>query len=233
MTVEYFNTFVNICAEHSWYVLASNGQKVEFDDLEDIRKHDYPYEPQDFADYINSVFETLRHDETKIMDPIMGVPIYPHHAETSHQRTAFLQWFQEIYDHICTQGYSPMSESDTEIDNNTNTAVDSDDESDDESEDDNTETNHPLHIINTESENGRVIWFTCFNNERYEVTDNNVIMIYGDMVGNFDQEHNHAYFEENYFNEPHIDVQDFDEIRRLLMFDDEVEVEEEQLPEQE
>ena len=235
MTVEYFNTFVNICAEHSWYVLASNGQKVEFDDLEKIRKHDYPYEPQDFADYINSVFETLRHDETKIMDPIMGVPIYPHHVETSHQRTAFLQWFQEIYDHICTQGYSPMSESDTEsdteIDNNTNTAVDSENESDDESEDDNTETNHPLHIINTESENGRVIWFTCFNNERYEVTDNNVIMIYGDMVGNFDQEHNHAYFEENYFNEPHIDVQDFDEIRRLLIFDDEVE--EEQLPEQE
>lgn len=233
MTVEYFNTFVNICAEHSWYVLASNGQKVEFDDLEEIRKHDYPYEPQDFADYINSVFETLRHDETKIMDPIMGVPIYPHHAETSHQRTAFLQWFQEIYDYICTQGYSAMSESDTEIDNNTNTAVDSDDESENESEDDNTETNHPLHIINTESENGRVIWFTCFNNERYEVTDNNVIMIYGDMVGNFDQEHNHAYFEENYFNEPHIDVQDFDEIRRLLIFDDEVEVEEEQLPEQE
>lgn len=235
MTVEYFNTFVNICAEHSWYVLASNGQKVEFDDLEEIRKHDYPYEPQDFADYIGTVFETLRNDETKIMDPIMGVPIYPHHAETSHQRTAFLQWFQEIYDHICTQGYSPMSESDTEIDNNTNTAVDSDDESDDEtddeSEDDNTETNHPLHIINTESENGRVIWFTCFNNERYEVTDNNVIMIYGDMVGNFDQEHNHAYFEENYFNEPHIDVQDFDEIRRLLIFDDEVE--EQQLPEQE
>ncbi|MBP79951.1 MAG: hypothetical protein CL926_11855 [Deltaproteobacteria bacterium] len=234
MTVEYFNTFVNICAEHSWYVLASNGQKVEFDDLEEIRKHDYPYEPQDFADYIGTVFETLRNDETKIMDPIMGVPIYPHHAETSHQRTAFLQWFQEIYDHICTQGYSPMSESDTEIDNNTNTAVDSDDETDDEtddeSEDDNTETNHPLHIINTESENGRVIWFTCFNNERYEVTDNNVIMIYGDMVGNFDQELNHAYFEENY--EPHIDVQDFDEIRRLLMFDDEVE-EEPQLPEQE
>lgn len=229
MTVEYFNTFVNICAEHSWYVLASNGQKVEFDDLEEIRKHDYPYEPQDFADYIGTVFETLRNDETKIMDPIMGVPIYPHHAETSHQRTAFLQWFQEIYDHICTQGYSPMSESDTEIDNNTNTAVDSDDES----EDDNTETNHPLHIINTESENGRVIWFTCFNNERYEVTDNNVIMIYGDMVGNFDQEHNHAYFEENYFNEPHIDVQDFDEIRRLLMFDDEVEEEQQQLPEQE
>jgi hypothetical protein len=229
MTVEYFNTFVNICAEHSWYVLASNGQKVEFDDLEEIRKHDYPYEPQDFADYINSVFETLRHDETKIMDPIMGVPIYPHHVETSHQRTAFLQWFQEIYDHICTQGYSPMSESDTEIDNNTNTAVDSDDESDDESEDDNTETNHPLHIINTESENGRVIWFTCFNNQRYEVTDNNVIMIDGDMVGNFDQEQNHAYFEENY--DPYIDVQDFDEIRRLLMFDDEVE--EEQLPEQE
>ena len=236
MTVEYFNTFVNICAEHSWYVLASNGQKVEFDDLEEIRKHGYPYEPQDFADYIGTVFETLRNDETKIMDPIMGVPIYPHHAETSHQRTAFLQWFQEIYDHICTQGYSPMSESDTEIDNNTNTAVDSDDETDDEtddeSEDDNTETNHPLHIINTESENGRVIWFTCFNNERYEVTDNNVIMIYGDMVGNFDQEHKHAYFEENYFNEPHIDVQDFDEIRRLLMFDDEVE-EEPQLPEQE
>jgi hypothetical protein len=229
MTVEYFNTFVNICAEHSWYVLASNGQKVEFDDLEEIRKHDYPYEPQDFADYINSVFETLRHDETKIMDPIMGVPIYPHHVETSHQRTAFLQWFQEIYDHICTQGYSAMSESDTEIDNNTNTAVDSDDESDDESEDDNTETNHPLHIINTESENGRVIWFTCFNNQRYEVTDNNVIMIDGDMVGNFDQEQNHAYFEENY--DPYIDVQDFDEIRRLLMFDDEVE--EEQLPEQE
>ena len=233
MTVEYFNTFVNICAEHSWYVLASNGQKVEFDDLEEIRKHDYPYEPQDFADYINSVFETLRHDETKIMDPIMGVPIYPHHAETSHQRTAFLQWFQEIYDYICTQGYSAMSESDTEIDNNTNTAVDSENESENESEDDNTETNHPLHIINTESENGRVIWFTCFNNERYEVTDHNVIMIYGDMVGNFDQEHNHAYFEENYFNEPHIDVQDFDEIRRLLIFDDEVEVEEEQLPEQE
>ena len=234
MTVEYFNTFVNICAEHSWYVLASNGQKVEFDDLEEIRKHDYPYEPQDFADYIGTVFETLRNDETKIMDPIMGVPIYPHHAETSHQRTAFLQWFQEIYDHICTQGYSPMSESDTEIDNNTNTAVDSDDETDDEtddeSEDDNTETNHPLHIINTESENGRVIWFTCFNNQRYEVTDNNVIMIDGDMVGNFDQELNHAYFEENY--EPHIDVQDFDEIRRLLMFDDEVE-EEPQLPEQE
>jgi hypothetical protein len=229
MTVEYFNTFVNICAEHSWYVLASNGQKVEFDDLEEIRKHDYPYEPQDFADYINSVFETLRHDETKIMDPIMGVPIYPHHVETSHQRTAFLQWFQEIYDHICTQGYSAMSESDTEIDNNTNTAVDSDDESDDESEDDNTETNHPLHIINTESENGRVIWFTCFNNQRYEVTYNNVIMIDGDMVGNFDQEQNHAYFEENY--DPYIDVQDFDEIRRLLMFDDEVE--EEQLPEQE
>jgi hypothetical protein len=122
-----------------------------------------------------------------------------------------------------------MSESDTEIDNNTNTAVDSDDESDDESEDDNTETNHPLHIINTESENGRVIWFTCFNNQRYEVTDNNVIMIDGDMVGNFDQEQNHAYFEENY--DPYIDVQDFDEIRRLLMFDDEVE--EEQLPEQE
>ena len=178
MTVEYFNTFVNICAEHSWYVLASNGQKVEFDDLEEIRKHDYPYEPQDFADYINSVFETLRHDETKIMDPIMGVPIYPHHAETSHQRSAFLQWFQEIYDHICTQGYSPMSERDTESDN--------------------TETNHhPLDITNTESENGRVIWFTCFNNQRYEVTDNNVIMIDGDMVGNFDQELNHAYFEEN------------------------------------
>jgi len=54
-------------------------------------------------------------------------------------------------------------------------------------------------------------------------------MIDGDMVGNFDQELNQAYFEENY--EPHIDVQDFDEIRRLLMFDDEVE--EEQLPEQE
>lgn len=199
MNVEYFNAFVNICAEHSWYVLGSNGQKVEFDDLEEIRKYDYPYEPQDFADYINSVFSTLRHDETKIMDPIMGVPIYPHHAETSHQRTAFLQWFQEIYDHVCTQGYSPMSESDTEIDNNTNTAVDSDDES----EDDNTETNHHDQafygdIINTESENGRVIWFTCFNNQRYEVTDNNVIMIDGDMVGNFDQEHNHAYFEENY-----------------------------------
>ena len=246
MTVEYFNTFVNICAEHSWYVLASNGQKVEFDDLEEIRKHDYPYEPQDFADYINSVFETLRHDETKIMDPIMGVPIYPHHAETSHQRTAFLQWFQEIYDYICTQGYSAMSESDTEIDNNTNTAVDSDDER--EGLWRRVDFERPLYfrgggetnhhdqafygeIINTESENGRVIWFTCFNNERYEVTDNNVIMIDGDMVGNFDQELNQAYFEENY--EPHIDVQDFDEIRRLLMFDDEVEVEEEQLPEQE
>jgi len=242
MTIEHFNTFTNICAEHSWKITNVFRNNVDFGEFEEIRKEDYPYDPQDFADYMNTVFEVLHNEDAKIIDDNLGIPIYPLHgdAEMTHQRSEFIQFFQEIYDTICSQGYSPMSiseddsesesdtESDTEIDNNTNTAVDSDDESDDESEDDNTETNHPLHIINTESENGRVIWFTCFNNERYEVTDNNVIMIYGDMVGNFDQEHNHAYFEENYFNEPHIDVRDFDEIRRLLIFDDEIE-----LPEQE
>lgn len=163
MTVEYFNTFVNICAEHSWYVLASNGQKVEFDDLEEIRKHGYPYEPQDFADYIGTVFETLRNDETKIMDPIMGVPIYPHHAGTTHQRTAFLQWFQEIYDHICTQGYSPMSISESDTESNTDNDSDS----------------------NSDSEE------------------------FSDIENDNDNES--------------IDAHDFDEIRRLLMFDDEQE----------
>ena len=229
MTIEHFNTFTNICAEHSWKIINVFRNNVDFGEFEEIRKEDYPYDPQDFADYMNTVFEVLHNEDAKIIDDNLGIPIYPLHgdAETSHQRTAFLQWFQEIYDYICTQGYSAMSESDTEIDNNTNTAVDSENES----EDDNTETNHhPLDITNTDSETGRVIWFTCFNNQRYEVTDNNVIMIDGDMVGNFDQEHNHAYFEESYYNEP-IDVRDFDEIRRLLIFDDEVE--EEQLPEQE
>ena len=178
MTIEHFNTFMNICAEHSWKIRNVFQNNVDFGEFEEIRKEDYPYDPRDFADYMSTVFELLHNEDAKIIDDNLGIPIYPLHgdAEMTHQRSEFIQYFQEIYDTICSQGYSPMSES--EDDNNTNTAVDSDDESDDESEDDNTE------------------------------------------------EHNHAYFEENY--EPHIDVQDFDEIRRLLMFDDEIE-----LPEQE
>ena len=183
MTFEHFHSFKNICAEHSWYILASNGQKVDFDDFEEIRKEAYPYDSQVFADYIATVHETLRNEEAKIMDSCMGVPIYPHHAGTTHQRTAFVQWFQEIYDHICTQGYSPMSisESDTENDSN----------SDSEIENDNINNNYS----DSDSEE-----FSDIENDN----DND--------------------------NEP-IDAHDFDEIRRLLMFDDEEE-QQHQLPEQ-
>lgn len=200
MTVEFFNTFVNICAEHSWNIHTDSGVNVDFDDFEEIRKDGYPYESRDFADYISTVFESLHNEDAKIMNNSLGVPIHPHHAESVQaQRTTFLEYFQEIYDEICNRGYSPMSVSDTEddseVDNNTNTAIESDDDDDDEFANTNHPTDHPLHIINTEYENGRVSWFTCVNNQRYEVTDNNVIMIDGNMVGNYDQENNHAYFQ--------------------------------------
>jgi hypothetical protein len=165
MTFEHFHSFKNICAEHSWYVLASNGQKVEFDDFEEIRKEAYPYDSRVFADYIATVHETLRNEEAKIMDSCMGVPIYPHHAGTTHQRTAFLQWFQDIYAEICTQGYSPMSISESDTESNTDNDSDSDSNSDSEE--------------------------------------------FSDIENDNDNES--------------IDAHDFDEIRRLLMFDDEQE----------
>lgn len=228
MTIEYFNTFRNICAEHSWKITNVFRNNVDFGEFEEIRKEDYPYDPRDFADYMNTVFEVLHNEDAKIIDDNLGIPIYPLHgdAEIAHQRSDFIQFFQELYETICSQGYSPMSES--EDDNNTNTAVDSESES--ESEDDNEEhadTDHPLRITNTEHEGERISWFTCLNGQRYEVSDNNSVLLNGNVVGSFDQEHRHAYFEESYYNEP-IDVRDFDEIRRLLIFDDEIE-----LPEQE
>ena len=191
MTFEHFHSFKNICAEHSWYILASNGQKVDFDDFEEIRKEAYPYDSQVFADYIATVHETLRNEEAKIMDSCMGVPIYPHHAGTTHQRTAFVQWFQEIYDHICTQGYSPMSisESDTENDSN----------SDSEIENDNINNN-----------------YSDSDSEEFSDSDSEE---FSDIENDNDND-----------NEP-IDAHDFDEIRRLLMFDDEEE-QQHQLPEQ-
>ena len=221
MTIEYFNTFVNICAEKSWEIRKIQNN-VEFGEFEETRKESYPYDPQDFADYMSTVFEVLHNENAKIIDDDLGIPIYPLHgnAETSHQRSEFIQFFQEIYDTICSQGYSPMSISED----------DSEDDSEDESESDSEEhagTDHPLRITNTEHEGERVSWFTCLNGQRYEVSDNNSVLVDGNVVGSFDQEHRHAYFEESYYNEP-IDVRDFDEIRRLLMFDDEIE-----LPEQE
>jgi hypothetical protein len=95
----------------------------------------------------------------------MGVPIYPHHAGTTHQRTAFLQWFQDIYAEICTQGYSPMSISESDTESNTDNDSDSDSNSDSEE--------------------------------------------FSDIENDNDNES--------------IDAHDFDEIRRLLMFDDEQE----------
>ena len=213
MTIEYFNTFVNICAEKSWEI-RNIQNNVDFGEFEETRKESYPYDPQDFADYMSTVFEVLHNENAKIIDDDLGIPIYPLHgnAETSHQRSEFIQFFQEIYDTICSQGYSPMSISE--------------DDSESDSEE-HADTDHPLRITNTEHEGERVSWFTCLNGQRYEVSDNNSVLVDGNVVGSFDQEHRHAYFEESYYNEP-IDVRDFDEIRRLLMFDDEIE-----LPEQE
>ena len=68
MTVEYFNTFVNICAEHSWNIHTDSGVNVDFDDFEEIRKDGYPYESRDFADYISTVFESLHNEDAKIMN---------------------------------------------------------------------------------------------------------------------------------------------------------------------
>lgn len=180
ITFEHFHSFKNICAEHSWYVLASNGQKVEFDDFEEIRKEAYPYDSRVFADYIATVHETLRNEEAKIMDSCMGVSIYPDHPETT-------QWFQEIYAEICTQGYSPMSisESDTE----SNTENDSDSNSDSEIE------NYNNNYSDSDSDSEE----------------------FSDIENDNDNES--------------IDAHDFDEIRRLLMFDDEEE-QQHQLPEQ-
>ena len=204
MTLEYFNTFANICVDNSWKITNQpGGDNVEFWEFEEIRKESYPYNSHNFEDYIHTVFEVLHNEDAKIIDNHLGVPIHPHQAvSVQEQRTAFLKLFQDIYSTICTQGYSPMSISEDEIES--------------ESEDDNEEqadTDHPLRITNTEHEGERV-------------SDNNSFLVDGNVVGSFDQEHRHAYFEENY-NEP-IDVADFDEIRRLLVFDDELE-----MPEQE
>ena len=191
MTLEYFNTFANICAEHSWNITNQpGGDQVEFGEFEEIRKESYPYDSRNFEDYIHTVFEVLHNEDAKIMDNHLGAPIHPLQAvSVQEQRTAFLKFFQDIYDEICNRGYSPMSVNDTE-----------DESEDDESTNNNHPTDHPLHIINTEYENGRVSWFTCVNNQRYEVTDNNIILIDGNMVGNFDQEHNHAHFNHNITN---------------------------------
>jgi len=182
MTFEHFNSFKNICAEHSWYIITSNGQNVDFDDFEEIRKEAYPYDSRVFADYIATVYETLRNEEAKIMDSCLGVPIYPDHAETT-------QWFQDIYAEICAQGYSPMSisESDTENDSN----------SDSEIENDNINNNNNYSDSDSDSDS-----------DSEEFSD----------------------IENDNDNEP-IDAHDFDEIRRLLMFDDEEE-QQHQLPEQ-
>ena len=225
MTIEYFNTFVNICAEKSWEI-RNIQNNVDFGEFEEIRKESYPYDSQDFADYMRTVFEVLHNENAKIIDDDLGIPIYPLHgdAEMAHQRSEFIQFFQEIYDTICSQGYSPMSIS--EYDSESDSEDDSEDDSESDSEE-HADTDHPLRITNTEYEGERVSWFTCLNGQRYEVSDNNSVLVDGNVVGSFDQEHCHAYFEESYYNEP-IDVRDFDEIRRLLMFDDEIE-----LPEQE
>ena len=234
MTVEFVNTFANICAEYALNIQTqSTVDRVVVDmvEFEQMRKNAYPYDSQDFADYMNTVFETLSNEDAKIFSTVMGVPIYPHHAEPTHERSAFLQYFQEIYDDICSQGYSPMKISENEDDSEDDTDTDSDEETDEDTDVIHHDTEHPLHITNTESENGRVRWITCLNGNRYEVTTNNIILLNGNnVVGSYDQERLHAFFEDDHDDEP-INAEDLDEIRTLLQFDDgDNEI---QLPEQE
>ena len=248
MTVEFVNTFANICAEYALNIQTqSTVDRVVVDmvEFEQMRKNAYPYDSQDFADYMNTVFETLSNEDAKIFSTVMGVPIYPHHAEPTHERSAFLQYFQEIYDDICSQGYSPMKISENEDDSEDDTDTDSDEETDEDTDVIHHDTEHPLHITNTESENGRVRWITCLNGNRYEVTTNNIIVLHGNnVVGSYDQERRHAFFEDydpinvdhdpinadddpiNADDDP-INMDDLDELRTLLHFDDE------ELPEQE
>lgn len=235
MSLEFSNTFMNICAEYALNIQTEqsdhNRVVVDMVEFEEIRKSAYPYDSQDFADYMNTVFETLSNQDAKIFSTVMGVPIYPHHAEPTHERSAFLQYFQEIYDDICSQGYSPMKISENEDDSEDDTDTDSDEETDEDTDVIHHDTEHPLHITNTESENGRVRWITCLNGNRYEVTTNNIILLNGNnVVGSYDQERLHAFFEDDHDDEP-INAEDLDEIRTLLQFDDEEN--QIQLPEQE
>ena len=145
---------MNICAEYALNIQTEQSDHnrvvvVDMAEFEEIRKSAYPYDSQDFSDYINTVNETLSNEDAKIFSTVMGVPIYPHHAEPTHERSAFLQYFQEIYDDICSQGYSPMKISENEDDSEDDTDTDSDEETDEDTDVIHHDTEHPLHITNT------------------------------------------------------------------------------------